>query len=349
MNSFYVPALAGQIYAMAGMQTRLQMLADAPGKFVGRNTQYSGGGFSDQFFEVLATSPADFDAWVAKAKQAPAKLDAAAYAKLAEKSRLLPITYYSAFEPKLFDSIIAKYTHGHQAHGQAAAGRAGAEIERMFGKLTIEALPLYSAIAATGALVTVGGALLVFVVDHLAQGVAVPVDRVADQRRPQAHRHHVHRAGADHAAARLRRRHHDARPAGDGAQQRRLPAARAFRPDLQLARHHHDLLHGHAVHDRADEHRRSPADRHARRRLPVPELAQPVADRRRRRAGHGVAGDRQVLDRRLDRLSALFGHRVQPGRRRRLLDLGAADQRRRLDPVRASISSSPSSSAARRA
>jgi len=115
MNSFYVPALAGQIYAMAGMQTRLQMLANAPGKFVGRNTQYSGGGFSDQFFEVLATSPADFDAWVAKTKQAPDKLDAAAYAKLAEKSRLAPIAYYSAVEPRLFDSIIAKYTHAHQA------------------------------------------------------------------------------------------------------------------------------------------------------------------------------------------------------------------------------------------
>jgi hypothetical protein len=45
--------------------------------------------------------------------------------------------------------------------------------------------------------------------------------------------------------------HHDARPAGDGAEQRRLPAARAFRPDLQLARRDHDLLHGDAVHDRA--------------------------------------------------------------------------------------------------
>jgi len=84
-------------------------------QFVGRNTQYSGGGFSDQFFEVLATSPADFDAWVAKARQAPGKLDAAAYAKLAEKSRLVPIAYYSAVEPRLFDSIIAKYTHAHQA------------------------------------------------------------------------------------------------------------------------------------------------------------------------------------------------------------------------------------------
>ena len=119
MNSFYVPALAGQIYAMAGMQTRLQMLADQPGKFVGRNTQYSGGGFSDQFFEVVALSQADFDAWVAKAKQAPAKLDAPTYAKLAERSRLNPIVQFSAVEPKLFDSIIDKYTGGHQAHGQA--------------------------------------------------------------------------------------------------------------------------------------------------------------------------------------------------------------------------------------
>ena len=119
MNSFYVPALAGQIYAMAGMQTRLQLLADQPGKFVGRNTQYSGGGFSDQFFEVVAMNQADFDAWVAKAKQAPAKLDPPTYAKLAERSRLNPIAYFSAVEPKLFDAIIDKYTGGHQAHGQA--------------------------------------------------------------------------------------------------------------------------------------------------------------------------------------------------------------------------------------
>jgi cytochrome o ubiquinol oxidase subunit 2 len=115
MNSFYVPQLAGQIYAMAGMQTRLQLLADQPGKFVGRNSQYSGGGFSDQFFEVTSMTPADFDAWVAKAKQAPAKLDAATYKALAAKSRLNPITFYSAVEPKLFDAIIAKYTHAHQA------------------------------------------------------------------------------------------------------------------------------------------------------------------------------------------------------------------------------------------
>ena len=46
-------------------------------------------------------------------------------------------------------------------------------------------------------------------------------------------------------------------------------------------------------------------------------------------AGHDLARHRQVLDRRLDRLSALFRRRVQPRRRRRLLDLGGADQRHR--------------------
>ena len=64
---------------------------------------------------VLSLSQADFDAWVAKAKQAPAKLDAPTYTALTAKSRLHPITYYSALEPKLFDSIIAKYTHAHHA------------------------------------------------------------------------------------------------------------------------------------------------------------------------------------------------------------------------------------------
>ena len=119
MNSFYVPQLAGQIYAMAGMQTKLQLLADEPGKFVGRNSQYSGGGFSDQHFEVIAQTPADFDVWVAKAKQGSAKLDATTYPALAAKSRRNPIAYYSAVEPGLYDSIIAKFTHGDHASGAA--------------------------------------------------------------------------------------------------------------------------------------------------------------------------------------------------------------------------------------
>ncbi|MGD9026424.1 MAG: cytochrome ubiquinol oxidase subunit II, partial [Methyloceanibacter sp.] len=39
MNSLVIPALGGQIYAMAGMQTRLNLLADEEGTFWGRNVQ----------------------------------------------------------------------------------------------------------------------------------------------------------------------------------------------------------------------------------------------------------------------------------------------------------------------
>jgi len=117
MNSFYVPALAGQIYVMAGMETRLNMSAHEPGQFTGRNTQYSGSGFSDQNFKVRAVTPAEFEAWVANARQAPLSLDDAAYRALAEPSRKVPIGYYSAVTPDLFASIIARYRgHDHTAH-----------------------------------------------------------------------------------------------------------------------------------------------------------------------------------------------------------------------------------------
>jgi cytochrome o ubiquinol oxidase subunit II len=112
MNSFIIPALGGQIYAMAGMQTRLHLLADEPGRFVGRNTQYSGDGFPDQKFEAVAASPADFDDWVAKVRQSHDTLDAAAYEDLAKPSERHPVTYYAAFEPDLFDRIVAKYASG---------------------------------------------------------------------------------------------------------------------------------------------------------------------------------------------------------------------------------------------
>jgi cytochrome o ubiquinol oxidase subunit II len=112
MNSLLIPALGGQIYAMAGMQTRLNLLADAPGRFVGRNMQYSGDGFADQQFEAIATTQEEFDAWVAKVRQSQDILDAAAYQELARPSERHPVTYYAAFEPDLFHHIIASFANG---------------------------------------------------------------------------------------------------------------------------------------------------------------------------------------------------------------------------------------------
>jgi len=121
MNSFFIPALGGQIFAMAGMETRLNLLADAPGRFVGKNTQYSGSGFSDQHFEAIAASQEDFDAWVAKVKRSPDRLDAATYRALALPSSKHPVTYYSAVERNLFHKIIARYSRSQAPADQAVA------------------------------------------------------------------------------------------------------------------------------------------------------------------------------------------------------------------------------------
>ena len=45
MNSFFIPQLGGQIYAMAGMQTQLHLIADEAGDYAGISANFSGTGF----------------------------------------------------------------------------------------------------------------------------------------------------------------------------------------------------------------------------------------------------------------------------------------------------------------
>lgn len=65
MQSFFIPALGSQIYAMAAMQTRLHLMADSTGQFLGENTQYNGLGFQHQRFIARATTLQGFRDWVA--------------------------------------------------------------------------------------------------------------------------------------------------------------------------------------------------------------------------------------------------------------------------------------------
>jgi cytochrome o ubiquinol oxidase subunit 2 len=108
MNSFFVPQLGSQIYAMAGMTSQLSLLADEPGDYPGISAQFSGDGFSDMRFVVHAMSPDDYARWLASAKDRGAVLDAAAYAALAQQSSDLKPTAYHGVDPKLFDSIVSE-------------------------------------------------------------------------------------------------------------------------------------------------------------------------------------------------------------------------------------------------
>ena len=64
MNSFFIPKLAGQIYAMAGMQTQLHLVADQPGVYRGFSANYSGYGFSQMRFLAHSVTAPEFEQWV---------------------------------------------------------------------------------------------------------------------------------------------------------------------------------------------------------------------------------------------------------------------------------------------
>jgi cytochrome o ubiquinol oxidase subunit 2 len=113
MNSFFIPQLGSQIYAMAGMQTRLHLVADEAGDYAGVSANFSGKGFSDMKFRALATSPEQFNAWVEKVKGSPGQLDMNEYNSVAQPSEKNPVRYFSSVDPRLFHNIIAKYNNGH--------------------------------------------------------------------------------------------------------------------------------------------------------------------------------------------------------------------------------------------
>ena len=109
MNSFFIPRLGGQIYAMAGMETELHLIADQSGRYFGENTQFSGRGFPHQNFVAIASSESDFNAWLARARESHQKLDQQAFDSLSQASVEHPITYYATVAPGLFQHVIATF------------------------------------------------------------------------------------------------------------------------------------------------------------------------------------------------------------------------------------------------
>lgn len=108
MNSFFIPALAGQIYAMPGMETQLQAVINAPGEFKGFSANYSGHGFSGMHFVFHGVSEEGFAQWVQKAKASGTDLSREAYVKLARPSENDPVAYYATVEPGLYRAILTR-------------------------------------------------------------------------------------------------------------------------------------------------------------------------------------------------------------------------------------------------
>lgn len=106
MNSFYIPALAGQVYAMAGMQTQLHAVLNQPGSYDGFSANYSGAGFSDMRFKFLGLGQADFETWIARNRDSGGELSRARYLELERPSVRDAVQRFAKVDAGLFTAIL---------------------------------------------------------------------------------------------------------------------------------------------------------------------------------------------------------------------------------------------------
>lgn len=116
MNSFWIPRLGGQIYAMSGMSTKLNLIADQPGDYNGVSANISGEGFAGMNFIARASSEKEFETWVQSVERSEKFLSMDEYNKLAKPSKNVEPIYYGWKEDDLYSKIVGKYSGHTQMH-----------------------------------------------------------------------------------------------------------------------------------------------------------------------------------------------------------------------------------------
>ncbi|QTM69144.1 ubiquinol oxidase subunit II [Buchnera aphidicola (Hormaphis cornu)] len=110
MNSFFVPLLGSQIYAMPGMITNLNLIANKIGVLKGISSNFSGKGFSGMKFSVIITqNKLIFNNWINLVKKSSNKLMTLHDLKkimIPDENHM--VEYFSDVNPKLFNTIVKK-------------------------------------------------------------------------------------------------------------------------------------------------------------------------------------------------------------------------------------------------
>ncbi|QCO71017.1 ubiquinol oxidase subunit II [Buchnera aphidicola] len=112
MNSFFIPSLGSQIYAMPGMTTKLNLIANNPGKYKGISSNYSGKGFSNMKFTAISVlKNSTFIDWVKKIKNSSVKLNMKKFFNtISIPNENYSIEYFSSVQRNLFNQIINQYS-----------------------------------------------------------------------------------------------------------------------------------------------------------------------------------------------------------------------------------------------
>jgi cytochrome o ubiquinol oxidase subunit 2 len=119
MNSFWIPRLGGQMYAMSGMSTDLNLMAEKTGSFKGSSANISGEGFAGMKFTARSSTRAEFDQWLTTAHKRSQKLTMDQYNELEKPTKNNQVSFYADVEPDLYTKIVNKYmaedNHTHPA------------------------------------------------------------------------------------------------------------------------------------------------------------------------------------------------------------------------------------------
>ncbi|HSW47609.1 MAG TPA: COX aromatic rich motif-containing protein [Candidatus Saccharimonadales bacterium] len=109
MNSFWIPSLGGQIYAMSGMVTHMHLIANKQGEFPGGAAEINGDGFSDMNFIAKSTTTTDYRNWLQTVRNSGKVLDLASYNTLSTPSTNNSRSFYYYPDKNLYNQIIMKF------------------------------------------------------------------------------------------------------------------------------------------------------------------------------------------------------------------------------------------------
>jgi cytochrome o ubiquinol oxidase subunit 2 len=109
MNSFWIPQLGGQIYAMPAMRSELHLIANELGTFRGASANLSGKGFAGMYFTAKSCTEAEFHDWVSSIKKSNKHLGLREYDQLLVPTEYHPFEYFVLDSVDLFEQILMKY------------------------------------------------------------------------------------------------------------------------------------------------------------------------------------------------------------------------------------------------
>lgn len=113
MNGLWIPQLAGQIMAMPGMQTQLNIVATTPGTYEGLSSNISGVGFSSMTFPTKVIPEQDYSLWLKSTQhRASTALTMPSFIQLATPTIDHAVRYYSVPQANIFQQIIMNVMQG---------------------------------------------------------------------------------------------------------------------------------------------------------------------------------------------------------------------------------------------